>query len=92
MRQIYFRDLRRRVAAIEPLYCPKPDPIVTAYLLDDDGLPTWVCVIGQPEWLREPGKPIPPEILQYATPQARAAYEARLLTEPPEETSPGGQE
>ena len=48
----------------------------------EDLLVDWVSIIGRNfYWQRQPGEPIPPEILQYATPEARAAYETRVADE-----------
>jgi hypothetical protein len=48
MTQLYYRDLRRRIEALEAQCFPEPEPIVTVYALDpDDGLPTWVTTLGR---------------------------------------------
>ena len=90
MNQLYYRDLRRRVQALEDHHFPEPDPIVTFVGTNhEDGLPDWVSIIGRNfYWQRQPGEPIPPEILQYATPEARAAYETQAAKDPARHTPP----
>jgi hypothetical protein len=82
MDQLYYRDLRRRAKALEAYYLPEPEPVVTICMINaEDGLPMWVCVVGGSFWERQRGEPIPPEILKYARPEARAAYEAQTKIE-----------
>jgi hypothetical protein len=76
MNQLYYRDLRKRVEALEAECSAEPEPKVICMIDADDGLPLWVRVLGGDSWERQTGVPIPPEILEYAKPEARAAYEA----------------
>jgi hypothetical protein len=90
MNQLYYRDLRKRVEALEAEFFPEPEPQITVCWLDEDGLPAEIIAIGRGHWKRRENEPIPPAILKYATPEARAAYEARPQpsTSPPQSKPP----
>ena len=77
MNQLYYRDLRKRVEALEAHFSPEPEPLVTIVWVGEDDLPDEIIVIGHGWWKRRENEPIPPAILRYAKPEARAAYEAQ---------------
>jgi hypothetical protein len=77
MNQLYYRDLRKRVEALEAKFSPEPEPEVICVTDADDGLPLWIAFLGRGYWERRTSVPIPPEILEYARPEARAAYETQ---------------
>jgi hypothetical protein len=79
MTHLYYKDLRRRIEALEARYFHEPEAILTICAINiDDGLPMWVsCAERGFRWTRQTGQPIPPEVLDYAEPEARAAYEAK---------------
>jgi hypothetical protein len=77
MTHFYYRDLNRRAKALEAKVFAEPEPDTICWIDAEDGLPHSVFFIGRGFWERQPGVPIPPEILRFARPEARAAYEAR---------------
>jgi hypothetical protein len=92
--QLYHRDLRRRVEALEAQIFPEPEDQVWVYWQDEDGLPQWVTGPGI-YWTRRENEPIPPEYLRFATAEARAAIQAPALQDvglraPPRKPKPQG--
>ena len=80
--QLYYRDLRRRVEALEAQIFPEPEDHVWVYWQDEDGLPQWVTGPGI-YWTRRENEPIPPEYLRFATAEARVAIQAPAPQGPP---------
>jgi hypothetical protein len=81
MTQLYYRDLRRRVGPLEALYFPEEERLPTLVFTDDDGLPFWVCIPTEFDWVRRDREPIPPKVLAMLDPEIRAMYEARLVSQ-----------
>jgi hypothetical protein len=83
MNQQYYRDLRKRVEALEDVFLPEPEPRVIVYWCGEDGLPEKVIVVGHGRWTRRENEPIPPAVLRFAQPEAlRAAREAQPANPP----------
>jgi hypothetical protein len=84
MNQLYFRDLRRRVEALEEKFFPEPEPNVTVYWVDEDDVPEMICNFAKhTRWDSRDGTPIPEEYLHLVPPAARAAMSQQPTAQSP---------